>query len=383
MHVSRTPLAGSPIRIVNALNAHTSYKARLIDLSPDAYGARRFPEDLAWGADRDLAEEAISTADLVHFHHWFDFESARNPFGFDFRAALKPGAHCLMHWHSSPEYIARNTGASVAELVSLDIPQMVVAQYHEAYYPNACPVPLIVDTESEGIELAGTSEGPPSILFAPSTGLSAHAERWESKGRPEVLKILERLSARGLARLELIEGVAFEECQRVMSRADIVIDDVVTGSYHTTSLEALAMGKVAVAYLDSRTQLVLAELTGSTDLPIVNTHLDQLEVVLEALCRDQSLLTELGTFSRAWILEHHARREMISHYTRGYDELLRGGSIENPRYTSHAGAKAFLYRSLPDIRWAVRRRVIHKGMIALALRRSAQRLRRKLSLPSR
>ena len=45
VHVSYTPLAGSPIRIVNALNKWTDIKARLINLNPNIYGDRVFEED--------------------------------------------------------------------------------------------------------------------------------------------------------------------------------------------------------------------------------------------------------------------------------------------------------------------------------------------------
>jgi len=36
LHVSKTSLAGAPIRIVNALNKYTDYKARLANFMPSA-----------------------------------------------------------------------------------------------------------------------------------------------------------------------------------------------------------------------------------------------------------------------------------------------------------------------------------------------------------
>ena len=92
VHVSLTPLAGSPLRIVRALNAHTAVEARLVDLAPDAYGRRTFPEDLVWGAHAAEARALIGRADLLHFHHWFDFDSERNRFGLDFARAARPEA---------------------------------------------------------------------------------------------------------------------------------------------------------------------------------------------------------------------------------------------------------------------------------------------------
>ena len=48
VHISYTPLAGSPIRIVNSINKHTVLKARLLNLDPNNYNKRIFEEDLIW-----------------------------------------------------------------------------------------------------------------------------------------------------------------------------------------------------------------------------------------------------------------------------------------------------------------------------------------------
>ena len=376
VHVSLTPLAGSPIRIVRALNAHTDVEARLIDLSPNAYGDRTFPEDLVWAEHGDEARELLSRADVVHYHHWFDFASTSNPFGVDFHRSTKPGARSLIQWHSGPAFVAKNTGASETDLVRAEMPQMVMAQYHERYYPRAVPVPLVVEDAPATDAPPTPRRQRPSIFFSPSRSISAHADRWETKGKPEVVKVLQSLARRGLADPVVVQGAPFAECQRLRAGADVVIDDVVTGSYHTTSLEALAQGKATVAYLDSRTQAVLAELTGSTDLPLVNVHLDHLERVLEDLCRDPALVEELGSFSREWMGTHYRAADMVAHYVRCYDELLETGALVPPRYAQYARAKLWLYRDVPDLVWAAKRKALHSGALGDAFRRSTRRLRR-------
>lgn len=375
LHVSLTPLAGSPIRIVKALNAYTEVEARLINFSRDAYGRRTFPEDLVWQESADEARQLVAQADIVHFHHWFEFDSEANPFAFDFRAAMKAGAQSLMHWHSSPLFVARHAGCPTRDVLDADMPQMVVAQYHEPYYPRARPVPLIVGDAGPESSGAEASSERPSVFFSPSNSASAHAERWEAKGKPEVLRILERLDRRGLVRPVVVQDVPFEECRALRGAADIVIDDVVTGAFHTTSLEALAQGKATIAYLDSRTQLVLSELTQSTDLPIVNVHLDHLEKVLTKLCRDRQLVNDLGRLSKEWMQTFHSDERMVHHYLRGYEELSSTGRLHNPRYDSHANAKLFLYRDVPDIIWQAKRKSLYSGMLGHTLNRTLRRLR--------
>ncbi len=373
VHVSRTPLAGSPIRIVRALNAHTDVRARSINLARDAYGTRTFPEDLVWDDDRDEAATLIEQADIVHFHHWFDADSRDNPFAFDFGAAMKKDALRLMHWHSSPAFLAKMAGCAPRQLVEHDVPQLVVAQYHEPYYPNARPVPLIVEQPPAMDDTPPTN--PPTVFFSPTRLNSAHSERWETKGKPEVMKVLTKLARSGSLRPRVVHQAPFDACQELMRQSDIVIDDVVTGSFHTTGLEGLAAGKSTLAFVDSRTQLVLAELTGSTDLPFVNVRLDELADVLRALCADRDLLEALGQHARDWMATHYREADMVAHYVDSYEELARTGTLTNPRYAEHARARAWLYQELPDLIWSSRKKNLYPGAVGRAVKRPLRMLR--------
>ena len=61
VHLALTPLAGSPVRIVDALNKHTGVEARLVVRWPDMYGSRTFPGDLEWEGDVQAATAARAT----------------------------------------------------------------------------------------------------------------------------------------------------------------------------------------------------------------------------------------------------------------------------------------------------------------------------------
>lgn len=378
VHVSLTPLAGSPIRIVSALNRHTPVRARLVNRAPGAYGSRRFPEDLDWTRDSDEARAEIARADIVHFHHWFAFGSTANPFGFDFLCALKPGARHVMHWHSSPEFTARAAGVDPQTLRDAAIPQLVVAQYHERYYPRARPAPLIVDHALSAIPHVAGSSGVPHVVFTPSQSLSWHAERWETKGKPEVARVLRTLERRGVLRASIEQELPFDACQRLRATADIVIDDVVTGSFHTTSLEALSMGKPTICWLDARARAVLSELTGTNDLPLIDAPLHALERVLVELCAQRDLLRDLGQYAHDWMRRHYREEDMIARYVAAYDELLATGALAPPVRDEHQAARGWLNAGLPDLIWSARRRRFHPHRLKAALGRSVRGLRKRI-----
>jgi hypothetical protein len=87
IHISVSPLAGGPIRIVNALNKHTNINARHVVLRDKGYGTRVFDTDLIWRRDKELIIELLEKCDIIHFHHFFDFK--KNGFKFNFENIVK------------------------------------------------------------------------------------------------------------------------------------------------------------------------------------------------------------------------------------------------------------------------------------------------------
>ena len=229
-----------------------------------------------------------------------------------------------------------------------NIQQFVVAQFHEPYYPDALPLPLIIETPKVSLK---KQREIPRVCFSPSNKKGAFAERWETKARNEVLYILEKLKERNLIDYFLIEDKDFHECVELKADADIFIDDVVTGSFHTSSLESLALGTPTISYIDSRTQMVLAELTGTQDLPIINSKLEDLEETIVLLAKNPSLRQEIAKFSYSFIQCHYSEELMTKKYDDTFKLILTGQKLGNPRYSSNRQAKLWLYINRPNIEW--------------------------------
>src|SRR4026207_2490498 len=99
VHIALTPLAGSPVRIVNALNRYTEVRARLVVLNPYAYGNRTFTGDLDWSSDKEKALELLGEIDIVHLHHFFELDD--NPFGINFNKVCHH-ARFVRQFHTHP-----------------------------------------------------------------------------------------------------------------------------------------------------------------------------------------------------------------------------------------------------------------------------------------
>ncbi len=194
IHFSITPLAGSPIRIVNALNSHTAFKARHVVLLPYFYGTRIYETDLVWGKNKSEILEMMRQAEIIHLHHFIHLE--KNSFDINFKEMLKKGVRIIRQFHSDPETICRFSGVNPKELLEDPLPQLVISQYHERYFPKARLVPNIVPLYEESYLPQKDSKKEKIIFFAPTSFEPGFSSRWGSKGAVETLEVLSSVAKR-------------------------------------------------------------------------------------------------------------------------------------------------------------------------------------------
>lgn len=330
LHFSVTPLAGAPLRIVQALNKEGDVSARLVVLNPDAYGARTFHADLLWRRDFEEIMALMNESDIFHFHHWFDFQ--KNPFDFDFTPYERRGVRFVRQIYSHPNH-GQFHGFSAREIVMSDVPQLVSAQYHERYYPRARMVPHAIDLEDEMHRPVKSCDAlllkQKTLFYSPSNKEPAYSgqlplDRWPTKGYPEVVEMLNALvSERTDCLAEVMTDSPHAECLRRKREAWVAIDDLVTGSYHLSGMESLAQGVPTLTWLDERTKRTIREISGADNLPWVDCTLAQAPFLLHEILNDTSLRNAIGVDSRRWMEKYWNLRSVAAHYRRAYEDILR------------------------------------------------------------
>ncbi|WP_321885924.1 glycosyltransferase [Paraburkholderia bannensis] len=353
VHLSNTPVAGSPGNIVAALNRHTDIEARHVVFNAQAYGTRTFKVDIDWRTQREAALAAIRAADVVHLHQHFSIDET---FGAEV-ARLVGARKRIRQYHSAPTLWAKHDRDLLTRIVTDPTPQLVIAQGPERYYPLARVVPNLVPIHDARYERAPeAADGPPIVVYAPSGRASAWKTRWETKGAPQTLALLRRLERKGLCRVRTIMNTPHDECLRLKQGAALAVDECVTGNYHLSGLESLAQGKPVVGHLDARVQAQLRALTGAVELPWVDVRLEEAEPVLRALLADKRLREEIGLASRRWMEAHYDDAVLVQHYRRAYFDLFEAPeSFGVPRFRSHA--EQWRAVALHDHAWDTRRRV--------------------------
>ncbi|MEJ5200154.1 MAG: hypothetical protein WHX53_14645, partial [Anaerolineae bacterium] len=151
----------------------------------------------------------------------------------------------------------------------------------------------------------------PVLVHSPSAPIA--------KGTPTVLAAVEQLKAQYDFDFRLIQNMPRPQALRVVSEADIYLDQFVLGGYGLAALEAMAFAKPVVLYVKPS---LLAHYPA--DLPVINATQDNLAEALAPLLADGALRHEVGLRSRAYVERHHdaiaAARQLIGIYR----ELLAG-----------------------------------------------------------
>jgi len=140
-------------------------------------------------------------------------------------------------------------------------------------------LPLVVEPEKwEVAAERAASPGErsvPVVLHAPT---SARIKGTEFVERA-VAAIDDRVSYRPLT------GVPASEMPRTIAAADIVVDQLLLGSYGVTACEAMAAGRVVVGNVDGQVRSMVKDKCG-VELPIVQADPETLEGVLRRLASD-------------------------------------------------------------------------------------------------
>jgi glycosyltransferase involved in cell wall biosynthesis len=187
------------------------------------------------------------------------------------------------------------------------------------YVEEAVYVPKIVDTDT--ITAAPMVRGGrPVVAHAPS--------RRATKGTDLVLAGLDRLRADGVEfDLDLIEGVTNTEAVARMGRADIVVEKLLGGDAGVSSLETMALGRVAVARIRDE---VLAE---HPAIPVVSADPDTFVDVMRDLLGDPDRRARLGEQGRAYVEQEHAPAVAGRRLEELYASTPRPGIAAYPDWT--------------------------------------------------
>ncbi len=319
VQLAKTNCAGAIWRLHEVFNRYTVHECRTITANATTNG-RRYPTDVLFSQGAEV-QRLIGEADIIHFHNGIDPDDRLL---LPYRALLQ-SKRKVLQYHTEPALLARFFRGK-DPVLRTDLPTLVIAQKHARFYPRSHPVPNVIDIHDPLLIPSTTrryERGPLRLIYAPTDCRSYqdYTRTCRGKGYQETLPILRKLEAEGLLALTVVNRpLPWEVLMAIKREQDVCIDEVVTGGYHLSSLEALSQGLVTIAHLDTGTRATIREIVGcETNLPWVESTAATLESDLRRLCAaDAKTIHELKAASRTWMEAHWEPSRLIKHFLRCY-----------------------------------------------------------------
>jgi glycosyltransferase involved in cell wall biosynthesis len=275
---------------------------------------------------REYLNEAIKEYDVFHFHFGGTFLPDKS----DLEILHQAGKKMVVHHHGSearilsiarkdnpyvrvkPEWTEEKIRDNLTKLSTYIDHAIVIDHeietYVKDYYKETHLIPNIIDVHNLKPHYP-TSKSAPLLVHAPT--------RRDLKGTDYVLKAVEQLKKQGVSfQFQLIEKMKHEEMMKVLSKADIVIDQLRIGSFGYFAGEAMALGKPVVSYI--KESLVKHY---PNDLPIVKVTPKNLTEVLMKLILNPTEWKPLGEKGRAYVEKYHHPEIIVQKHIDIYNKL--------------------------------------------------------------
>lgn len=245
---------------------------------------------------RDLRDRGVQVALLCHGS---DIRSPRA------HAARTPDLP-LSEWGPTVKRLQRGADENRQVLDAFDGPVFVSTPDLLLDVPEATLLPVVVDLERWAVPAAGDAEsgtgGPaphatPVVMHIPSNA--------SLKGSTHVDRAATGLAERGLIRYERLSNIAAAEMPATIAGADIVVDQLLLGSYGVAACEAMAAGRVVVGNVSDQVREAVRIATGH-ELPIVQATPHTLGRVLTELAGSAAARNEVGTRGAEFVRAVHS-----------------------------------------------------------------------------
>lgn len=311
LHLSDTPLSGSPIRISNLLAKHGGVESRHICWK-EKIGYRVYDNDLVGHLStlETMRYLIYEWADVLHLHNRWKRQEVFKALG-----TPPPAKPAVIQIHSPRD------SEDFSEEVASGIPIACVAQYHPRQWPE-CKfiVPNVVDITDDDYKPGlgdGAVSGRAVVSYAPS---NTNGRGWDDKSYGVVAPVLKRMRLSHEINYQLIQQTPFCDVMRLKKQAAIGVDEISTGSYHLSALEYLAIGVPCFAGVDEQTENVVKDLTGCLGTPFIRANKESFERKLRAILKDKSWAA-MGIRSREWMDNYWNPKLLVEHYLKMYRSL--------------------------------------------------------------
>ncbi len=120
------------------------------------------------------------------------------------------------------------------------------------------------------------------------------------KGTSYIIKAIDNLKLKYNIEFILVEGMKHEKAVEIYKKADLIIDQILLGSYGVFAVESMAMGKPVICWISDYMKEKYPE-----DLPLIIANPNTIQNKLEYIIKNKELLCEISKNSRKYVEKYH------------------------------------------------------------------------------
>jgi hypothetical protein len=191
------------------------------------------------------------------------------------------------------------------------VPSIELEPYiQQKYFPKFYRTVARIILDDYTLNLPEVGNRCPRIIHMPSVKAV--------KGTADILDIINSLKNDGVKfDFTLLDGVERKEAMNILADSDILVDEIISGTFGLASIEAMAMGKVVINYIKPALQKEYPE-----SLPILSATRDDLYSVLKNIISDVNLRVRLGRQGRAYVENYHDAHKVARDLIKIYEEEI-------------------------------------------------------------
>jgi|GEM_PF-1352415 len=323
IQITQSPLVGSPGLVSEGLNRHAEdYSSEWLYVQDYAGGRSgimtKYGRLVALETPEAIAKfaETVKSADIIQIHNLLPRKMVE-----------------LLKEHVRPEtkFVYQVRSPHREPPLFVDLPDVldiefdaltVICQYHLRVYPDYWPTPLL-DLDETSIQLLKEGQKP-RVLYRPSHLKPPKETRWNTKYSKLMHESLIACDKEGL--IELIypqNPVPPHKLKELRRACHISIDEIVTGAFHTVSIEGLCCGNVVINNSDIFSDMSMAFLTSDNKLPpFYRCNHYNFDERLRALLSDPDKIRALQQESHDYFKNYLMAKDQVAYYTKVYDSIL-------------------------------------------------------------
>lgn len=189
--------------------------------------------------------------------------------------------------------------------IPLVIPEMTLYVQKDMFL-QTYPSQLRINLDKYSPSFPKNDNKRPLIIHSPSAKVA--------KGSECIIATIDALKKDYAFDFMLLHDMDREEVLSVMQKADIMIDQIIIGSYGMAVMEAMSFGKPVMCYIMPE----VFEGGLSPECPVINTTPDTIKMNLAKLITDAQLRHDIGKKSRAFAEKFHDIRKVAADLVLAY-----------------------------------------------------------------